>query len=904
MDKLGKKVLSQTGDTNKESTGFKSRRMIKTNSGVIKTVEEMKDEYYVTKRFNVELLIENQELGRLNNQLNSENLKSVQEVGKLAKQITDLKSKLEKAAENEVNKEKTEKLTQNYEQLMAQKKKLLEDSKGLTEFMLTNFKKVLEELKDCRDELDFIKRELSIEFQLIRRQVMKELVPKIRVANDNLNMVCADNDKLENLNSEIALKVKMISENNKHNENGARHRTSQLCNEIFAIQDAHFNPDSDDENSGGFLDSIRSPANDNSQAESDTNYNKMMYSEVFDNKSGMKFSSRLINTGETNKLSIQPANENKNMSQSQNNNSKCSNSSVQKYQINYDNSYMGHSSSGDSESEEFNTGVDVLLKEYMTDKIAKKDSKLQEGTKPPYNTEQPKEIKMEEYILGPKPVPSRQSKTTIPSGQISQERSRNNSKLQFDPNSNELNVVKNSVPNESMSANQTWENNEVNKIQNGEEDRESGFEDIVERFIKVVCVKNSELQILVCKLYNKMFTDSKNLFFGTNEEMLKSLKESQNFKNQMIECLSENDKKDIAEAALEVYKLKKKDEPSGTLNVTVTAYESNKKISRADDTKEGLSRKLELIKSENKFLVKELENKNKLSKSVEGELEKLREERNELQRKNEGLNEDISVLQQRFDILERDGDNQTDVESVYYDDQAPLDIMSGRLSNNMLIIQETNEEYDEIDSMISGQDLQDMAQNMILKKIDPKYEMKMDNGSVDNESHYSFFKDMNKSEIDETEADFDTKGFHSLPEIVPKKIRRRATTHGRRSLKMDTLQTPIEGFLMLPKKKKKRKTLGNMGINLLRKRLEKSESYNVKNDNLINLDFEKMSNSLHKTLDNKTSKSQDNQKIEFSRMISEPISKSVANNYQDELYSDRESHIVRSSLDSEVRNFP
>jgi hypothetical protein len=382
-------------------------------------------------------------------------------------------------------------------------------------------------------------------------------------------------------------------------------------------------------------------------------------------------------------------------------------------------------------------------------------------------------------------------------------------------------------------------------------------------------LEDEDMRSNVCKIYNKMFNKTEVETMGTNEEMLRSLQESLNFKNKMIECLSENEKQSIAKDALDIFK--KRLEGTNKLFVGVKSnYNSNKKKSKSEETMSDVLIKIDRFKEENKFLVSELERQNKMNKSMTGEVESLREENGEIKNKNEELAEEITILKQRLELFERE--NQTEM-SEYNDDYQYEHPMNNRLSNNMLIIQEADEEY-EIDSMLSGQDLQDQAQKMILGKFEKK---DADQISIDNESHYSFFKDYGKSD---DEGDFDTENMGSLPEIKPKVIKRRATESGRRNHK-DQINKYIEELTLNPMRKrpKKRRTIGNVGMSLIRKRLEKSESYNVKKKETPLLDFDEIGLKLNKTLDDdSTSKSQDFKKIQLRRLISDPISKSVSNN--------------------------
>ena len=423
---------------------------------------------------------------------------------------------------------------------------------------------------------------------------------------------------------------------------------------------------------------------------------------------------------------------------------------------------------------------------------------------------------------------------------------------------------------ESHSLSQNWESSKMNPIDDGDLDRESGFEDIVEKLIGIMCLEDEDMRSNVCKIYNKMFNENEAQSLGTNEEMLSSLQESLDFKNKMIECLSESEKQQIAINGLEIFKRRlSNSNKSGVLEIR-SNYNSKKKKPKAEDLPEEMQIKIDRLKEENKFLVGELERQNRHGKSTANELEILKEELSQVKQKNEELREENTVLQQRMDLF--DQENQTEM-SEYNDENNPHDMFPQRLSNNMGIIQEEDEEY-EMDSRASGQDLQDMAQKMLLKKFDPK----IDQGSLDNESHYSFFKDYGKSDDEE---DFDTGNIGSLPEINPKILKRRVTETGRMQGDKDVLNKYIEelGFNPIRAKKKKRKTIGNFGTSLARRKLEKSVSYNMSTDsnNEESFDFDPKTNKLNRT-DETTSKSQDLKKIQLRRLISDPISKNLSNN--------------------------
>jgi hypothetical protein len=870
-------------DFNKESNGFKSRKMIKTISGAIKTVDEMKEEYYTIKRFNVELLVENQELGRLNHELNSENLKNGKQISELNKKISEYQKQRVEEEKKKENGDKLKKLERDYSEVLEQNKKLVEDSKGMTDFMLMNFKKVVEDLTDSRDELNFTKRELSIEIQMLKRLVMKKLVPKLEEANNNCNLLCAVNDDYEKEKGEVTMKVNLIHklclENG--NKGGVMERISILCQQIFEIQEqsnsqvSQSGTDFELTSRKGF--ESQNMLNTQEEVEEKENeekkqgktgesnqigtcltvpskdYNKLIYSEL-SLESGQKLSNER-------NIMIKPSIERGQNSDRTHSGkesmqeSKESNLSSGQYQINYDNSYNGRSSTS-GESEEFNNGMDVLLKEYMTDKIKKK-SEAEPGPSPPYNTEQ-QDIDLDEYIL-----------KTDESGPARKEDEVGDLDKDFEINVNTMGQIKeekDQIGLTSQSLSRNWPTSKNNQIDDADLDRESGFEDIVEKLIGIVCLEDEEMRDQVCKIYNKMFNKNEGDTLGTNEEMLRSLQESLNFKNKMIECLSESEKQNIAKDALQIFK----NRIEGTNKIFMgvkSNYNSNKKKSKSDDNMNDVMVKMDRFKEENKFLVSELERQNKLSKSMTSEVETLREENGQLKQKNEELNEEISILQQRIDLFDRD--NQTEMSE--YNDDYQYDPMAHRLSNNMLIIQEADEEY-EIDSMLSGQDLQDQAQKMILGKFDNK----ADQVSIDNESHYSFFKDYGKSD---DEGDFDTENIGSLPEIKPKIIKRRATESGRRNHK-DQLNKYIEELTSNPirKRPKKRRTIGNVGMSLVRKKLERTESYNVNTKKEVGLDFDEIGLKLNKTLDESTTKSQDFKKIQLRRLISDPLSKSASNN--------------------------
>ena len=880
---LKKSLMKSSGsfliDFNKENSAFKSRRMIKTISGAIKTVDEMKEEYYNVKRFNVELLVDNQELGRLNNELNSEALRRTKELAQLRDELEQQRSR------KSVDGDKLKEAQDHNDELIAQNKKLVEDSKAMTDFMLMNFLKVGEDLKDSRDELEFVKRELSIEVQLLRRIVLKKLVPRLEEANNNCTLLCAVNDAYEKEKGEVSLKVNMIQRMCAEREGEADFdRIDQFCKQIFEIQDQTKSQDSasalDYEDPS--RDTLESPVEatkedgpeevqrelyvakkSGSEAmykSSEQNpagtfltvpskdYNKLIYSELSletqqklsseQNVLGKVSVDRHLKSRHTNQLAEQ---------------SRETNESAQKYQINYDNSYMGQSSSGDSE--EFNNGMDVLLKEYMTDKMKKKMSEASSHVpRPPYKTEQHREVNFEEYIL----------KT----GQEAPSESEKAEDKKFHMSLNPEGSVKHQleINDFSQSLSRNWPTSKNNEIEDGDLDRESGFEDIVEKLVGVMCLEDEELRKQVCKLYNKMFEKSEDQFMGTNEEMLRSLQESLNFKNKMIECLSETEKQEVAQEALRLFKVKLEEAARVLSTGGKSAYSSVKKKSRGNETMDELQTKLTRAEKENRILVGELEKKNKANKSVSSELEQTRSELEEKRRKEEELNEEVAILQQRLELFDRE--NQTEM-SEYNDEYQGPDPMMHRLSNNMLIIQEADEEY-EMDSMLSGQDLQDQAQRLILQK----FETRPDNASVDNESHYSFFKDHAKSD---DEGDFDSENIRSLPEIRPK-LKRRATESGRR-LSKDHLQKYIDD-MSKPPKTKKRRTVGNLAMAMGRKRLEKSESYNLNRPKSSSFEFEGVKLKMNRTLDETTSKSQDFKKIKLKRLISDPISKSQTNHDQ------------------------
>ena len=95
---------------------------------------------------------------------------------------------------------------------------------------------------------------------------------------------------------------------------------------------------------------------------------------------------------------------------------------------------------------------------------------------------------------------------------------------------------------------------------------------------------------------------------------------------------------------------------------------------------------------------------------MSSELEQTRRKLEEKKRKEEELNEDVVILQQRLKLFDRK--NQMEMSKCNDEYQEP-DPMMHRLSNKMLIIQEADEEY-EMDSIQSGQDLQDQVQRIIL----------------------------------------------------------------------------------------------------------------------------------------------------------------------------------------------
>lgn len=900
---MKKSLMKSSGsfviDFNKENSAFKSRRMIKTISGAIKTVDEMKEEYYNVKRFNVELLVDNQELGRLNNELNSEALRQGKELSQLKQDLDEQKT------QTRANRDQLSQAQEHNEELLTQNKKLVEDSKAMTDFMLMNFSKVGEDLKDSRDELGFVKRELAIEIQLLRRIVLKKLVPRLEEANNNCTLLCAVNDAYEKEKGEVSLKVNMIQRVCEEGSGKADfQQINELCTQIFEIQDQTKSQDSDSmeeygEPSRDSLDSqnqareprdskavkkdlhaMKKPSfSDQIYKSGDQNkmptfltvpskdYNKLIYSELsLETQQKLSHEKNVLG-----KVSVD-RNLKYRGSQALAEKSRETNESAQKYQINYDNSYMGQSSSG--ESEEFNNGMDVLLKEYMTDKMKKKTSEASSHVpRPPYNTEQHKEVNLDEYIL-------RTGEEELTDSDKDQ-----NKQFNVDLNTKgELKIpeVKDRIS-QSQSLSRNWPTSKNNEIEDGNLDRESGFEDIVENLIGVMCLEDETLRKHVCRLYNKLFEKNEDQLMGTNEEMLRSLQESLNFKNKMIECLSEDEKQEVAREALRIFKEKLNESAkSGSLKVR-QGYNSVKKKSRGNETTDELVTKVDQLEKENKVFVGELERQNKLNKSMNNELEALKNELEEKTRKEEELTEEVAILQQRLELFNQE--NQTEM-SEYNDEYQGNDPMMHRLSNNMLIIQEADEEY-EMDSMLSGQDLQDQAQKMILQKFDTK----PDNASIDNESHYSFFKDHGKSD---DEGDFDSENIRSLPEIRPKLLKRRATESGRR-LSKDHLQKYIDD-MSGPVKPKKRKTIGNVGMALVRKRLEKSESYNPEPQKSNTFEFEGMDLKMNRTLDEPTSKSQEFKKIKLKRLISDPISKSVANH-------DKASELVESprQLNSETK---
>jgi hypothetical protein len=583
-------------------------------------------------------------------------------------------------------------------------------------------------------------------------------------------------------------------------------------------------------------------------------YNKLIYSEmtIESNSKTSRDQNQLMKASIDKNILKRKASSQRTISNRTNETNETNNS---KYQINYDNSDMGQSSTG--ESEEFNNGMDVLLQEYMTDKMNKKRSTLNpEGTKPPYNTEKQQEVDLNDYIL------KKEEHKSEPNNKFDLEKEKGSDEKE-DIGSGLKETV---LGNESQSLSQNWPTSRNNHIEDADLDRESGFEDIVERLIGVVCLEDVDMRKRVCKIYNRIFKNEETEILGTNEEMLRSLQESQNFKNKMIECLSESEKQGIAVDALTIVK-DRLTVKGNTLSVGVrSTYGSLKKKSKGEESIEDVMIKLDRMKEENKFLVSELERQNKFGKSSAAELEKLREEVSEIRQKNEELVEENSVLEQRLDLFDRE--NQTEM-SEYNDEYNQFEPMQHRLSNNMLIIQEADEEY-EMDSMMSGQDLQDVAQKMLLKKFE-----KADQMSIDNESHYSFFKDYGKSE-DEGEGDFDTKNLDSLPEIQPKIIKRRMTESGRRSMAKDQVNKYLEdlaqGRYRKSRRYRKRNTIGNVGMNLIRKKLEKSESYNVGKSKPEEFDFGgALPQKLNRTLEEPSNKSDENKKIKLKRLISDPL---------------------------------
>lgn len=862
-------------DFNKENSAFKSRRMVKTISGAIKTVDEMKEEYYNVKRFNVELLVDNQELGRLNNELNADALRRQKELAELREELN-----ARRAADEADNSQLVE-ARQNNEELLQQNKKLLEDSKGMTDFMLMNFLKVGEDLKDSRDELGFVKRELAIEIQLLRRLVLKKLVPRLEEANSNCTLLCAVNDAYEKEKSEVSLKVNMILRLCEGGASKALVEIKRFCNEIFEIQDQTKSQDSDLEQdykspsvaselpgsqvSGGTKGSGSQKAfTQSGQMKSEMmltvpskDYNKLIYSELSLEQAAKLPRQKPVSVKASAERKLVKA-EGPGLAEK----SKETNESVTKYQINYAKSYTGRSSS--AESEEFNNGMDVLLKEYMTDKIKKKTSAVSEQIpRPPYNTQANKEVDLEEYILRTKPPEETDSETREGAGE---------GKLPFPDKKLHMSLnTEDRAPEQedpgdlSQSLSRNWPTSKNNEIEDANLDRESGFEDIVEKLIGIMCLEDQELRTTVCSIYNRMFEKNEMQSMGTNEDMLRSLKDSSNFKNKMIECLSENEKQEVARQALEIFKkrLSASDTFAG-LSLKPQNYNSHKKRSRGNDSQGDMLARMDRLEKENNILVGELEKNNKAEKATAVELEAARAALDESQRKVEELSEEVAILTQRLELFERE--NQTEV-SEYNDEYFQGDPANHRLSNNMLIIQEADEEY-EIESALSGQELQDQAQKLLLQRFEPKTE----NASIDNESHYSFFRDPGKSD---EEADFDSEKVRSFPEIraVPK---RRATESSRRPSR-EQLSRYIEEMAAGPTRTKKRRTLGNVGVAVARRRLEKSESDNLSAPKPATFEFDGVRLKMNRTLEEPTSKSSDFKKIGLKRLITDPVSKSLAN---------------------------
>lgn len=1087
-------------DLGQEKTGNK-RRMIKTVSGVIKTVGEMKEEYYNTKKWNVDLLMENQDLVQVNNKLNSDNLtleKKIAELkGKLmnSRQSSQESDQIRQMGEGEeiqnpntqqndnlnetqqtqlrakertssrkydaleerlsLEKERYQMLEQDYQELVDQNAQLLSQSKEMTNFWVENFRKVTLELKETREDLDFLKREISVELQLLKGKIMVDVVEKLKETNQNLNLFVFMNEKLEKERASIRdciFKIQAVvqkrEERRKTNSRRSRVKTGymkigELCNVIGTLCGSVEEEDPTEEKKVDYTkiiysdlseyrtnkesnqsESFKAKTKESSlkQQESDRNLAYFINpdkiteseSELTQNQkshqptpsnqiekkknfSDVKINVNKIETLEDEEQQSQESIEGS-MVTERTMHSENEISDLDNYQINYDNSDMGRSS---TEEEEFDNGMDVLLKEYMTEQMANRN-KNTEGVRPPYNTVQdlppnssrhksakPKIIDWAEghevKFHGENNIPQQPQTTSqhsqneenfqkidiytpLTTQELQTEMSKtptsiNNYKIPgYNPN--DLKVEKTNkksqqdlteIPGSKVSLTQQiggsrnritlhkirddssieeddTESRMKNKLSGIYMDRESGFEDITERLIGVVSLEDKELREEILHEYRKIHRLSNtSLTDELDEEMLQSLRESADFKTRLIEDLPEEKKKSIAIRALIMlrgrlgndeddlklgHKLTEsqsisKSSDSDNNNTTNTQTSSSKPtqsksdpntetttsqnitVETSEDHKSSIlktnpneskktfsgsrksksivgesvenSIKLERIKKENKFLVAELEERNKKIKHQTERIENLETQNFSLQEKVEALQEEVVVYQQRMDFFEKE--NLTEAGSEYGDGMSQFDMMSQRLSNHMKVIQEEDEE-DEEGSLISG-----------YRPSQQNFNFKIDQASVDNESHFSFYKDEHRSEIDYEEGDAESiraesgqisGGKFRMGQTFIKKIQRRATTRARTSFQKEALRQHLENFHS-PKqafRKHNRKSVGTFGVALQRKRINKSESLNQSLRNSAEADLERVIYSQGRTkhFDTGTNDS-DSQKISFGKLI-------------------------------------
>ena len=929
-----KKRLKKNGsfliDFNKEKPASSNRGMIKTMSGAIKTVVEMKEEYYNTKKFNVELLVENQELAQLNNQLNGQVLNLTKDKSNLEIKVRDI---FEDGQDqhSQSHQHKITFLEKDIETLLQQNKKLLEDSKGTTEFLLNNYSKVKTDLQDTRDELDLVKREMLVEVQMMQRIFAQELVPRVNSANRNVAVVCAVNEDYEKEKKLILEKVNQIYDisakfeneemkgkglnKNYFSENGYS-LIGEFCNEVFEIHENRNSLDLDGEQMQT-QETLETPKQ---SPLSGVDYNKVIYSE-FDFQEHKKNKQNRKEMENLHKISAERDYVPEVSQLSQQEGSNPASEHLGQYQINYDQSYMGVSSSGDSE--EFNNGMDLLLKEYMTDQMKKSTQEEMQGN-PLYNTEKQDPVDVDAYLLNTDDSQAKVERNKdLGRNQPINTQAEIESSVTFNDTSNEDIKVVNAKKEFKFSINtmgnikeenyladthlndqesdptlednqndfhfQNLENSNNNNFDGNRKtdlylDRESGFEDLVEKFIGVICLENLNLRQLVINKYNEMFRfQGEDVSQITEEDVLRSLKDSIDFKNRMVECLSENDKKNIANEALKILS------SSNNLSLLQTSKKSLKvsthlkKHSRGESSIGDLMKKLERLKNENNFFVIELDQIKKATKMSNQELNQLKKSSEELQNQNEILREENIVLEQRLEYLEPD--DRTEAATEYDDAMSGYDMYSQRLSNNMKIIQEEDEE-DDMDSMISGKDTKTFP---LLGILGGAVKIRIEQGSVDNESHYSFGKDFNKSEFDEAEAESEEKETNNWAKIkgtFQRKIRRRATTENSQAAR-ENLNKQIDEYnspLHRRRSKKSRRTVGHVGFNINRKKILKSESYRVNkrhsyNQSCKSPEQEDPDNQLYqmnKNFKSNVSKSSDPEKINFKKLISNPTSKSFS----------------------------